>query len=310
MRGQYFLAALIAVLVSISLAACGPSSDDSAGAAIAAGVPDTDIFLLSVKDISRSPDPANLRNITARPGYDNQPTFVPGEQAVLFSSIVDGKQADIFEYNFAEEVMTQLTETEESEYSPTPLGPDGAFSVVRVEQDGAQRLWRFDRVRGEPRLLLPQWRNVGYHAWIDSRRVLAFLVGEPPQLAVIDTGSGIAEVLATGIGRSIHYLPESDSISFIDTVEDDRPLMVVYSLRDGERVSMLEPRPGAQDYVFVPDDSILMAEGKVIYRANAQRTRWKVWADLTDFLPGPISRIAVSADERWVAMVVAVAEGE
>jgi len=46
----------------------------------------------------------------------------------------------------------------------------------------------------------------------------------------------------------------------------------------------------------------------VIYRSNVQRTRWKVWADLTDFLPGPISRIAVSDDERWVAMVATVAE--
>ena len=307
MRGKKFFAAFLVVLMALT--ACGGGdSEDAAGAAIAAAVPDTDIFLLSVKEIADAPDPANLRNITARPGYDNQPAFVPGSQALLFSSIVDGKQADIFEYNFAEEVLTQLTETEESEYSPTPLGPDGAFSVVRVEQDGAQRLWKFDRTGGEPRLLLPQWRNVGYHVWIDSRRLLAFLVSEPPQLAVIDTGSGIAEVLATGIGRSIHYLPESDSISFIDTVEADRPQMIIYPLRGAERVTMMEPRPGAQDYVFASDDSVLMAEGMVIYRSNVQRTRWKVWADLTDFLPGPISRIAVSDDERWVAMVATVAE--
>ena len=89
MRGKFFPAPVFAVLAA--LAACGGGgSDDSAGAAIAAGVPNTDIFLLSVKDIDDSPDPANLRNLTARPGYDNQPAFVPGRQALLFSSIVDG----------------------------------------------------------------------------------------------------------------------------------------------------------------------------------------------------------------------------
>jgi hypothetical protein len=308
MRGKFFPAPVFAALAA--LAACGGGGgDDSAGAAIAAGVPNTDIFLLSVKDIDDSPDPANLRNLTARPGYDNQPAFVPGRQALLFSSIVDGRQADIFEYDFGEELLTQLTDTEESEYSPTPLGPDGDYSVVRVEQDGAQRLWEFSRTGREPRLLLPQWRNVGYHEWIDSRRVLAFLVGEPSQLAVIDIGSGIAEVLATGIGRSIHYLPESDSISFLDIIEADRPVMVSYSLGNRERIEIMEPRPDAQDYIFTSDDAILMAEEKVIYVATGRRTRWNVWADLTDYLPGPISRLALSADERWVALVVTVAEG-
>ncbi len=174
MRGIFLLIAVVAV--SAVVTACGGTGDrESAGAAIAAGVPDTDIFLLSVKNLDAAPDPANLRNLTARPGYDNQPAFVPGEQALLFSSVRDGKQADIFKYQFGQEVLQQLTDTDESEYSPTPFGTAGRFSVVRVEQDGSQRVWSFNAAGRDPRLLLPQWSNVGYHDWIDDRRVLAFL---------------------------------------------------------------------------------------------------------------------------------------
>ncbi|MGW8367365.1 MAG: TolB family protein [Gammaproteobacteria bacterium] len=305
MRGIFLLIAVVAV--SAAVTACGGTGDrESAGAAIAAGVPDTDIFLLSVKNLDAAPDPANLRNLTARPGYDNQPAFVPGEQALLFSSVRDGKQADIFKYQFGQEVLQQLTDTDESEYSPTPFGTAGRFSVVRVEQDGSQRVWSFNAAGRDPRLLLPQWSNVGYHDWIDDRRVLAFLVSDPSQLAVIDVGSGIAEILASGIGRSIHYLPERDAIGFIDVVETERPVLVIQSLHDGDREQFIEPRSGSQDFVIAQDRYLLMAEGKVVYRASMRRPKWTVWADFSGYLPGPVSRIAISEDERWVAMVVTV----
>ncbi len=309
MRGTVLLIAVFAV--SAVVTACGgPGDSESAGAAIAAGVPDTDIFLLSIKNLDTAPDPADLRNLTARPGYDNQPAFVPGEQALLFSSIRDGNQADIFKYQFGKEVLQQLTDTDESEYSPTPFGSAGRFSVVRVEQEGAQRLWSFDAAGRDPRLLLPQWSNVGYHEWIDDRRVLAFLVSDPSQLAVIDVGSGIAEILASGIGRSIHYIPERHAIGFIDVVEAERPVMIVQSLDDRDREEFIEPRPGSQDFVIVHDRYILMAEGKVVYLASVGRPKWTVWADFSDYLPGPVSRIAISEDERWAALVVTVSPGD
>ncbi len=299
---------IVVATISLGLNACGGDSGrDSAGAAIAAGVPDTDIYLIPMRELGSAPDPADMRNITARPGYDNQPAFIPDEQALLFSSIQDGRQADIYRYDFGRDLLDQLTDTPESEYSPTPFGERGEFSVVRVEADGAQRLWAFAADGSAPNLLLPQWRTVGYHAWVDARRVLAFLVNDVPQLALIDIESGIAEVLATGIGRSIHYRADSDRISFMDIVEEDRPMIITYRLRGGERRELIAPRPDAQDYVFGSDNSILMAEGKTIYRSTLRRPAWKVWADLSNYLPGPISRIAVSEDERWVAFVVTVA---
>ena len=39
-------------------------------------------------------------------------------------------------------------ETPENEYSPQPIPDDDGFSVVRVEADGDQRLWRFGPAGG------------------------------------------------------------------------------------------------------------------------------------------------------------------
>ena len=63
-----------------------------------------------------------------------------------------------------------MTETVESEYSPTPLPAADGFSTVRVEQDGTQRLWAFDSSGGAPRLLLETIQPVGYHGWLGADR--------------------------------------------------------------------------------------------------------------------------------------------
>ena len=89
-------------------------------------------------------------NVTARPGYDNQPFFLPNGRAFLYTSIREDSQADIYRYDIAARTSIRLTSTRESEYSPTPL-PDGSgFSAVRVEADSTQRLHPF-QFQGESR---------------------------------------------------------------------------------------------------------------------------------------------------------------
>src|SRR4051794_23138218 len=104
--------------------------------------PDTDIWLASLA-LRGTPAVSHASNITASPGYDNQPSFTPDGAAILFTSNRGGSQTDIYRYEIASGATTRVTNTPESEYSPT-VTPDGAHvSVVRVESDGTQRLWRF-----------------------------------------------------------------------------------------------------------------------------------------------------------------------
>src|SRR6266851_5239494 len=89
-----------------------------------AAPPDTEIFLapLSARE---QPAVGRPTNITSSPGYDNKPSFTP-----------------------------------EGEYSPT-VTPDGAhISVIRVEADGTQRLWRFTLEGRAPELVLERVKPV------------------------------------------------------------------------------------------------------------------------------------------------------
>ena len=133
-------------------------------------------------------------NITNSPGYDNQPSFTPDGGGILFTSIRGGgTQTDIYRYSVAAGTSARVTDTPESEYSPT-MTPDGAhISVIRVESDGAQRLWRFTLDGRAPELVLADVKPVGYHAWTDDHTLALFVLGSPATLQIADTRTGKAD---------------------------------------------------------------------------------------------------------------------
>ncbi len=152
--------------------------------------PSTDVWL-----VRWGGKAGDARNLTDRPGYDNQPSFSPDGRWVLYSSARDG-QTEIYRYDVAQHVTMPLTATAESEYSPQVM-PDGlAFSVVRVEADSSQRLWAFSMNGRTAVPLLADTKPVGYHAWADSFDRGALCAGE----SVHSPGGGRAE----GHGRDGH----------------------------------------------------------------------------------------------------------
>src|SRR5947207_15809864 len=91
----------------------------------AATPPASDIFIVEVKTkLDRKTRTDELKfgepkKVTDFAGYNNQPFFMPDGHSILYTSIRN-KQADIYRY---ENATTQVTNTPESEYSPT-LMPD------------------------------------------------------------------------------------------------------------------------------------------------------------------------------------------
>src|SRR5690349_13664121 len=108
-----------------------------------AQLPETDIFVCDMKEKDGKFEFSKPENITHRPGYDNQPYFMPDGKSLLFVAVPDTTQADIYSYDFKSGKTTAITKTTESEYSPM-LSPDGKnISVVRVDTDKRQRFYKF-----------------------------------------------------------------------------------------------------------------------------------------------------------------------
>ncbi len=268
------------------------------------GLPATDVFLLSIE---RSGGELRLGapvNATDRAGYDNQPSFTPDGRSVLYTSIREDGQADIYRYDLGARRTTRLTGTTESEYSPTVTPSGRSFSVIRVEADSTQRLWEFDLGGTHPRLVLSELRPVGYHAWIDANLLALFVLGTPPTLRIADRRTGRADVVAENVGRSIHRIPGGREVSFVHKVADGEWWVRALDPASGRVRPLIRTLPGSEDYAWTPDGVILMAQGSVLFRWDPARGgEWERAADLAPLGIGAVTRLAVSPRGDRLALV-------
>jgi WD40 repeat protein len=235
-------------------------------------------------------------------GYNNQPSFMPDGNSILYTSIRD-KQADIYRYELRAATTTQVTNTPESEYSPT-LMPDGkSISVVRVEADGAQRLWKFPLAGGPPALILEKIKPVGYHLWIDQDTLALFVLGKPNTLQLVDLKSGKAVWLADNPGRILRRVPHQNKFSFVQKVSDQEWLIKTFDLKTKIVATFVKTFPGAEDYAWTPDGVLLMANGSKLFARKESDWAWVELADFSSAGLKNITRIAVSPKGDRIALV-------
>jgi Tol biopolymer transport system component len=277
------------------------------------GPPATDIYLLSLTNKGvASLTEAKPLPISVAPGYDNQPMFSPDGRRMLFAANRDGKQIDVFVFDRDADRMTQLTKTPENENSPTYL-PSGTstsvgFSVVRTEADRTQRLWRFDADGGNPQVVLPDVKPVGYHAWVDADTVALFVLGQPATLQIATIGTGTAEIVAEGIGRSLHRIPGTRAVSFVQRDGSGDSWIKQIDLGSKKIQPLVKAVEGStdRDMTWMPDGkTILMSAGSKVFSWTRDAAGWTEVFDAAAHGLGAPSRLAVSPKGDALAIVVA-----
>src|SRR5258708_3075014 len=280
------LAGVLALMSAVVASGCmssTPPQPPPAPAPVVQAPPDTEIYLAPMKTTNGAIEIGPAIDITNNPGYDNQPFFTPDDKAILFTSVRgSGTQTDIYKYDIAAKTIVQVTNTPESEYSPT-ITPAGKLSVIRVELDAGktQRLWQFTPDERDPQPVLETVKPVGYHAWADHQTLALFVLGastgpgasEPATLQLADTRTGTAVVLASDVGRSIQRIPGSDSVSAISFVQRERSgdtvKLVIKELNPSTRqISTLTAAVAGSteaDCAWTPDGTLLMAHGGMLY---------------------------------------------
>jgi hypothetical protein len=299
-------ALILLVVAGLGLAQAQPSP------APAAPPPGTDIYLVPLSAGLASMKSAKPAPLSIAPGYDNQPMFSADGGRVLFAANRDGKQTDIYAFDRAGGRVTRLTETAENENSPTFLpagiGEAGGFSVVQTEPDRSQRLWRFNAAGKSPQLVLAGVKPVGYHAWVEPDHLVMFILGQPATLQVARVATGKAEIAASDVGRSLHRVPGSRKVSFVQ-----RESATAFAIKeidvDSRQITSLTPTvegSSDRDYAWMPDGrTVLMPAGSKIFSWTRGASGWTEAFDATPFQLGAISRLNVSPKGDAVAMVVA-----
>ncbi len=307
MNKRLITAFVIGILGTV---ACAPDADESMSG-ISDFVPprDTDVLIADLAFSPQgTPSIGTPTNLTQRPDYDNQPQFVPDGSGFWYTiNDPQNDQADIWRYDFATAGVTRVTmSSPESEYSATPL-PDGSgISVIRVEADSTQRLWRFDLDGANGAVILPNVAPVGYHAWVDESTLVLFVLGDPATLQRADVPTGQTEVITRNIGRSIQRIPGSDDVSYAQVHEDGTATIMRLPSERTSPEPIAEAVSGGDFHAWAPNGSLLMASGSVVYAWSLSLDEWMPIADFSD-LNISISRLAISPDGTQIAMVAEIA---
>jgi hypothetical protein len=273
-------------------------------ALFAQDMPDTDIFLAGLKYKEGKYTFETPINITNRKDYDNQPSFTADGKNILFSSVKEDKQADIYNYNIKKALITQITQTPESEYAPTQM-PDGKnFSTVRVEKDSVQRLWKFPMEGGKPILILSDIDSIGYHCWIDETKLVLFMLTKPFTLEFADVTTSRTMPAISNAGRCFSLIPNKPASLSVVFKQNEKD----WYIRDVTRSTLksktiIKTLDGCEDYVWTPWSDVLMAKGSILYKFSP--TTDKGWVQIGDFsaVMKNITRLAISKDGKKMCIV-------
>ncbi len=294
----------VGLLLAVTALGCTAERDTDAPPA----PPATDIFQAAYTVQGDSIVVSTPTNRTQRTGYDNQPQFTRDGRALLYTSARNG-QTDIYRWTLDADAPHPVTATPTSEYSPTPLS-DSTYAVVRVEEDGTQRLWQFSMHEAAVpattgTVLLPQIEPVGYFAPVDTTHWALFVLGEPPTLQWTPRSPNTdPTVVRRNIGRSIQTHPDGRRISAVQRHAEAQDSILV--VRGPGDVNAYAPAlDGDGDHAWTPEGHLLMTSGTALYQWHPEAATWRA---VHDWAPAAPSRIAVSPQGGQLVVVVAPAD--
>lgn len=306
----------LSILSLLLVAACAAARDEGPPAVAAPDNPDTEIFLARFSFENGAPSIREIWNATKRKGYDNQPRFLAGEAAFHYVAAGESGKTDIRLYDIARRASEAATDTpDRSEYSPKEA-PSGGLSYIQENPAGdVTRVHR--RAPGEADgAPVVDFAPLGYYAWLDGGAALGvYYRTEPGSLYRVDVESGATRRLHESIGRTLQADREVRWLWFSEITDPEANAMRImrYDAAGGAITPIFDLPAGATDFFAVLGDrgaaeGFLAASGPAIFWRAAAADGWTPVADLADAGVRIATRIAVSDDRSWIAVVGEVAE--
>ena len=291
------LAPFLSLILSILLV--------NTGATFGQAPPDADIFLVDLTYKDQVIQVGKPINVTRRKGYDNQPSFTPDGKSMLYTSMREDGQTDIYRYDLQSMATVPLTQTPEGEYSPTVTPDTAYFSVIRVESDKTQRLWKFPMSgAGVPALVLENVKPVGYHCWLTPDSLALFMLGNPNSLQLARVSTGDTARMWERIGRSLHKIPGKKALSFVHKRTPTDWEIKQLDLQTNLITVIAPTLPGSEDFVWTPNGLLLMAQGSGLYVFNPKTDlRWTQLADFSSTGISQLTRLAIDPAGKKLALV-------
>jgi hypothetical protein len=240
-------------------------------------------------------------------GYNNQPQFFSNSELYLTAQFPsDTSQTDIVSMDLIRQAQQRVILTPGlSEYSPT-LMPDGKhFSAVRVEADGAQRLWMFPLDRSNAgRPVFTDLADIWYHCWLNATDVAVFRVGEPHLLELANTNNKITRRIASNIGRCLLKTP-TGKLAFVQKATEQTWFIKEYDPAKQSSEIIVKTLAGSEDFALMPGGTYVAGSGaKLYFYEPGKSADWRLMADLSKYGVRTVTRLALSPDGKQLVVVV------
>ncbi len=280
-----------------------------------AQMPETVIYLFDITKEKKGISLQNPRIISKQTGYNNQPSFTPEIDNILYVSSVSEKNTEIYKYNIKKKKSKRLTHTPEPEYSPQITLEENAISCVRVEKDSITQHFYYYNLKGKkPQLQLPKLNRVGYYTWINANEIAVFTVPEPFGFYKYNLTTQFGDSIGYGIGRTMRfergklmYVDKRDSSNWYIRVVDKENMKPKTKTKPVENTILSECLEGEEDYAVLLDGSLLMGHNGFLYKKDIPhrnpKNKWYVVEDLKKFGIDTFYRITVSKDNQYMCVV-------
>jgi Tol biopolymer transport system component len=269
---------------------------------VMAQLPETDIFLCKIKNDNGKYTFSKPENITDRKGYDNQPSFTPDGKRLLYVSVSDTSQSDIYSYDFDARVSVQFTDTKESEYSPAYTNDGKYVSVVRVDADSGQRFYKLQNNNPRNATLVKNTDSIGYACWLNDTSLAMFILGPSHTLQVLNTKTSQRRLIASDIGRCMKLSPDGSKMYFV--LKSNPAEWYIYSMncKDYTMTRVIMTPPRCEDFALMPDGSILIGQEGILFITNKNFSNWEMVANFSNEMQD-FYRIAVNKEGTRLALV-------
>ena len=294
-------------MIMCSLALTGMVCSQEPQKPTALELPECDIFLFDLIESDDGLSISNARNITNRPGYDNQPWFTPNSESILYSANGAPDRTDVYEYFFESGETKQVTDSPDQEYSPQ-ISPDNrTLSFVTDGPTANQSIWSTERESGVDHWLLKtqgEREPVGYYSWNHRTGDLLYWSRYGFSIRLVRlTESESHYISGNAPPTSPHIIPGTDKFSFVHQQGNGE---VWIKELDPETLAV---RPltiiagSNRNYAWMPGGQIVMANDGQLFRWSPDSDGWQAFANLGEHGLTGVTRVSVSPDGKKLAVV-------
>lgn len=263
----------------------------------------TEVFIATINNNADSYTLQEIKNISNRKGYDNQPAFYSDVQ-VIYAGNNEG-QTEIFEYNLITNKTKQInTPTAGGEYSPQRIPQSNDIAAVRLDTTGFQRLYRYQYNTGDLEVLI-KGLKVGYYTFYNSTTVVsAVLHDDYLDLVVSYLTNKTNDTISSYVGRTICKVPNTNYISYSVLNEDKNHDIYLLDMKSLESFFVCELPIGVLDFTWLDENNIIIGSNSTLFKYDLfGNQNWEKWIDLGTTEINNITRLSISPSKNKIAFV-------